>query len=125
MRRLVDRTGLPGPRGWSGGTFPDAKAEHPVTGVSWYEADAYARFRGKALPTIFQWEKAARDGVFTLTSEVVMPWGLQRGADPRANFDGEGTAASVRVPSAWGRSESFTWPETSRSGRATPRRAVS
>jgi formylglycine-generating enzyme required for sulfatase activity len=91
LRRFVDRTGLPGPRGWTGGTFPDGKADHPVSGVSWYEAEAYARFRGKKLPTIFQWEKAARDGVFTVTGEVVMPWGLQRGADPRANFEGKGT----------------------------------
>ena len=29
----------------------------------WYEAAAYAAFRGKPLPTVFQWEKAARNGV--------------------------------------------------------------
>ena len=47
MVRFRDRTGLPGPRGWSDGTFPAGQDEHPVTSVSWYEAAAYAAYRGK------------------------------------------------------------------------------
>jgi len=91
MREFVDRTGMPGPRGWSGQNFPEGMKEHPVTDINWYEAAAYAAFRGKQLPTIFQWEKAARNGV-TSFAGLTMPWGLLgNSTDYRANFKGRGT----------------------------------
>jgi len=94
MQRFRDRTGLAGPRNWVNQEYREGKASHPVTGITWYEAAAYAKFVDKRLPTVFQWEKAARDGAITHFVGRVMPWGLvstKRPTQPRANFDGRGT----------------------------------
>jgi len=58
--RFRDRTGRPGPGTWEVGNYPVGEDDYPVTGVSWYEAAAYARFAGGELPTIFHWAWAAR-----------------------------------------------------------------
>lgn len=56
---FVDLAGRPGPSTWRAGTYPDGKADYPVTGVSWFEAAAYCQFRGKELPTAYHWYRAA------------------------------------------------------------------
>lgn len=92
-----DKTGLPGPRNWTNQNYPDGTADHPVTDISWYEAAAYATFRGKTLPTVFQWEKAARDGAFDPRFNA-MPWGFIRQGETtnnRANFRGTATVAAT------------------------------
>lgn len=88
-----DKTGLPGPRGWTNQNYPDGSGDQPVTDINWYEAAAYTVFRGKKLPTVFQWEKAARDGSFDPRFNA-MPWGFIRQGETtnnRANFRGTGT----------------------------------
>ncbi len=73
-----DSTGRPGPAGWELGQFPAGQKRHPVAGVSWYEAAAYAQFVGKSLPSVYHWCRAANlrgSGVFV----------------PGSNFSGSGT----------------------------------
>ncbi len=50
-----DRTGNFGPANWTDGRFPEGEANFPVDGVSWFEAAAYAKYRGKVLPSVQHW----------------------------------------------------------------------
>lgn len=59
MAAFRDTTGRPGPSTWEGGTYVAGRDDFPVTGVSWYEAAAYAAFAGKSLPTLAHWYLAA------------------------------------------------------------------
>jgi dienelactone hydrolase len=54
MQLLRDSTGRPGPSTWNGGHYPEGKGDYPVSGLSWYEAAAYAEFAGKSLPVLAQ-----------------------------------------------------------------------
>jgi predicted Ser/Thr protein kinase len=58
MAEFKDATGRPGPATWQAGDYPDGRDDYPVTGVSWYEAAAYAEFADKDLPTTSHWELA-------------------------------------------------------------------
>jgi iron(II)-dependent oxidoreductase len=76
--------------GWSMRTLFDGGvwlSEHPVTGISWYEADAYARFMKRRLPTEAEWEKAASfDPVSNRKRRFA--WGDQPPSAELTNFHG-------------------------------------
>lgn len=77
MRLFVDKTNRSGPSTWIQGEYPQGEDAYPVTGVSWFEAEAYAEFVGKSLPTIYHWTAAASP---TDSSSLI----------PASNFSGKG-----------------------------------
>lgn len=83
MAAFTDRTGRPGPSTWEVGGYPQGADELPVGGVSWYEAEAFACFAGKALPSVYHWYMAADP----FSSNHVVPL---------SNFAGKGPAPGGR-----------------------------
>ena len=91
---FVDTTGRAGPAGWALGSYPDGEDDLPVSGVSWFEAAAYAAWAGKSLPTVFHWRLAAQQSVF---SEILLwsnfdtrgpaPVGTYAGLGPNGTYD--------------------------------------
>ncbi|WP_329042313.1 ergothioneine biosynthesis protein EgtB [Streptomyces sp. NBC_00178] len=67
------------------GVTEPVPADEPVLHVSWYEADAYARWAGRRLPTEPEWEKAARHDPASGRS-LRYPWGDDDPTAERANL---------------------------------------
>lgn len=55
-----------------GKEYPKAQSNHPVTQVSWNDANAYCKWSNKRLPSVLEWEYAARS---TQTDTLYYPWG--------------------------------------------------
>jgi eukaryotic-like serine/threonine-protein kinase len=94
MALFKDAAGRPGPKDWIQGEYPKGQDDYPVTGISWYEAAAYAEFAGKSLPTIYHWNRAA--GPFAASFIVpasnfggagILPVGSKQDVSPWGNYD--------------------------------------
>lgn len=95
---FVDATGRPGPRYWSHGQPPADKQMHPVVGICWYEANAYAAWAGKRLPTSAEWQRAGTwsKSSGSSNSQLRYPWG--NAFDPqKANLRSAGHHDTVAV----------------------------
>lgn len=75
-KKFIDATRHHSPAHFSNRTFPAGKADHPVTEVTWNDAEDYCTWAGKRLPTDEEWEKAARG-----TDGRMFPWGNEVALD--------------------------------------------
>ena len=95
MSQMRDQTNRPGPSTWQAGTYLEGTDDYPVTGLSWYEAAAYAKWAGRSLPTGYHWGLARGEG-----SQMIQ-W-PQLGGNaifaPFSNFNGQGPVAVGSLP---------------------------
>ena len=92
---------------WAGNEFPKGKEDHPVVYVSWYAANAYARWVGKSLPTEPQWEYSARGGyegmryVWGNSGETYLSNFRGRGVMPVGTFSMNGFGVNDMAGNVW------------------------
>jgi len=84
-KKFMASTGHKSPSYWNDSKYN--APNHPVVGVSWDDAVAYAKWAGKRLPTEAEWEKSAKGGLVGKT----YPWGDNLTHDD-ANYKWEHTS---------------------------------
>jgi dienelactone hydrolase len=85
ISEFTDKSGRPGPAAWEAEDYPDGQDDYPVSGISWYEAEAYAGYAGKSLPTAYHWYSGSGgyigSFIYNFNSKIL----------PISNFYGKGT----------------------------------
>ena len=94
MALFVDKTDRYAPSTWDLGAYPIGQDDYPVSGLSWYEAAAYAEFSGMSLPTVYHWFGAASAGTDSTIVQVSnfsmkgpAPVGSYPGLGPFGTYD--------------------------------------
>jgi dienelactone hydrolase len=101
VKFFVDQTGQSGPSTWQAGDYPEGQGDYPASGISWYEASAYAEFAGKSLPTAYHW------GIARGENTTLIKWPQLGGYAvfaPFNNFKGKGpvSVGSPNGPTPYG-----------------------
>jgi len=84
------KIGYRAPLHWEHGKIPPGRALDPVTMVSYEDAQAYAKWAGKRLPTEAEWERAARG-----TDGRRWPWGNKMDANRLNTYAKIGSTTKV------------------------------